>query len=136
MTKLHLVEKKVRMSKEDIIRYQIITHCYINHITLSTTDIDCLVLLGSFGSIELTDFCKKVADIRLDEKLKEWQNDKTKKRPEASPQTIRNSVFKLEKMNLIVKDIAGRRAITLNPTMKIQTQGNILLDFKMAYIGS
>ena len=58
MAKLHLVEKKVRMSKEDIIRYQIITHCYINHITLSTTDMECLVFLGSYGTIELTEFCK------------------------------------------------------------------------------
>ena len=98
MAKLHLVEKKVRMNKEDIIRYQIITHCYINHISLSTTDVDCLVSLGTYGVIELTDFCKKVADARLDEKLQEWKTDMSKKRPEASPQTIRNSVFKLEKM--------------------------------------
>jgi hypothetical protein len=136
MAKLHLVEKKVRMSKDDIIRYQIITHCYINHIYLSTTDIDCLVSLGSFGKIELTEFCKKVADARLDEKLKEWETDRSKKRPEASPQTIRNAVFKLEKLGLIIKDSQGKRSITLNPDMKIQTQGNILLDFKMAYVGS
>lgn len=136
MTKLHLVEKKVKMSKSDIIKYQIITHCYINHISLSTTDVDCLVWLGTYGKIELTEFCKKVADLRLDEKLKEWETDRTKKRPEASPQTIRNAVFKLEKMGLIVKDPQGKRTITLNPDMKIQTQGNILLDFKMAYIGS
>jgi hypothetical protein len=136
MAKLHLVEKKVRMSKEDIIRYQIITHCYINHIELSTTDIDCLVWLGSFGKIELTEFCKKVADLRLDEKLKEWEANRSKKRPEASPQTIRNSVFKLEKMGLIQKEPVGKRVISLNYQMKIQTQGNILLDFKMAYVGS
>ena len=124
------------MSKEDIIRYQIITHCYINHITLSTTDMECLVFLGSYGTIELTEFCKIVADARLDEKLKEWKLDTSKKRPEASPQTVRNSIFKLEKMGLIIKGNTGRRTITLNPNMKIQTQGNILLDFKMAYIGS
>jgi hypothetical protein len=136
MAKLHLVEKKVKMSKDDIIRYQIITHCYINHVSLSTTDVDCLVFLGTFGKIELTEFCKKVADLRLDEKLKEWMNDTSKKRPEASPQTIRNAVFKLEKMGFIVKDPDGKRSITLNPDMKIQTQGNILLDFKVAYVGS
>lgn len=136
MAKLHLVEKKVRMSKEDIIRYQIITHCYINHLSLSTTDIDCLVSLGGFGNIELTEFCKKVADMRADDKLKDWEKDKSKRRPESSPQTVRNSIFKLEKLGLIIRVPDGKRMISLNPNMKIQTQGNILLDFKMAYVGS
>lgn len=124
------------MSKEDIIKYQIITHCYINHISLSTTDMDCLVMLGGFGKIELTEFCKVVADKRADEKLKEWNNDKSKRRPESSPQTVRNAILKLEKLGLIIKAPEGKRIVTLNPNMKIQTQGNILLDFKMAYIGS
>ena len=100
------------------------------------TGVQTCALPICYGTIELTEFCKIVADARLDEKLKEWKLDTSKKRPEASPQTVRNSIFKLEKMGLIIKGNTGRRTIILNPNMKIQTQGNILLDFKMAYIGS
>ena len=114
MAKVNLVNKQVQLGIEEIIRFQIITHCYINHITLSELDVDCLSFLGVVGKVELTDFCKHMAERRLNKKLSAWKS-KTR-RPEASPQTIRNILIKAEKAN--------------HPDLKIQTAGNIMLNYK------
>jgi len=138
MAKFHLVEKKVRMSKFDIIKYQILTFCYINHIDITQTDTDCLTNLGEIGEIELTTFCKNVAKKKLDKKIIEWENSLNKKItdiPDPCPQSIRNSVIKLEKFNLIVRP-ENKKRILLNPEMRIQTVGNILLDFKIVHVDS
>ena len=43
------VQKKVVMSRKDIIKFQLLTHCYINKITVSNSDLECLALLGVTG---------------------------------------------------------------------------------------
>ena len=47
-----------------------------------------------------------------------------------SPQTVRNCVNKAEKNGLVIKDAKNKKVIMLNPTLKIQTQGTIFLDYK------
>ena len=49
MAIVNQVQKKVVMSKNDVIKYQILTHCYINKITVSESDLDCLTLLSIIG---------------------------------------------------------------------------------------
>lgn len=134
MAQVNIVNKQVQMGLDDLIKFQLITHCYINHITLSDLDLDCLITLGKLGESELTEFCNQMATKRLDDKLKIW-NTKVRK-PEASPQTIRNVLIKMEKENLLLKQGHGRKKISLNPLLKIQTQGNILLNYKLAHIGT
>ena len=56
------VQKKVIMSKRDIIKFQLITHCYLNKITVSDSDLECLTLLSILGPIELTHFCYDAAE--------------------------------------------------------------------------
>jgi len=133
MAKVNLVNKQVQMQLDEIIKLQLITHCYVNRITLSDLDLECLVSLGKLGEAELTDFCNEMAEKRLAEKLKTWKAnpDNPKERlPEASPQTIRNVLIKVEKENLLRKEGKGRKKISLNPDLKIQTAGNILLNYK------
>lgn len=128
MAKVNLVNKQVQLGIEEIIRFQIITHCYINRITMSELDIDCLTFLGVVGKVELTDFCKHMAEKRLNKKLSAW---KTKaRRPESSPQTIRNILIRAEKEKLLFKEGTGRKKISLSPDLKIQTVGNIMLNYK------
>ena len=45
-----------------------------------------------------------------------------------SPQSCRNAIQKAKKKNLVIKD---KNNIMINPDMKIQTTGNIFLDFKI-----
>lgn len=134
MAKVNVVNKQVRMDLDDIIKYQIITHCYINRITLSDLDLDCLTSLGKMGESELTDFCSSMAEKRLEDKLKTWKPTRPNERkPDPSPQTIRNVLIKVEKENLIVKAGKGRKRISLNPEMKIQTTDSILLNYKIIH---
>lgn len=116
MALVNQVQKRVKMSKWEVVKFQILTHCYINKITLSNSDLDCLTLLSFNEPIELTNFC-------YDASSEEEPIFK-------SSQTVRNSLNKSEKNNLIIKDELNKKLIKLNPNLKIQTQGIILLDYK------
>jgi hypothetical protein len=116
MALVNQVQKKVRMSKWDVVKFQILTHCYINRITMSESDLNCLTLLSFNEPIELTNFC-------LDASAEEDWIFK-------SPQTVRNSINKAEKNGLVIKDPSNKKLIKLNPNLKIQTSGTVLLDYK------
>jgi len=116
MALVNQVQKKVKMSKWDVVKFQILTHCYINRITMSESDLNCLTLLSFNQPIELTNFC-------LDASAEEDWIFK-------SPQTVRNSINKAEKHNLVIKDSNNKKFIMLNPALLIQTEGTILLDYK------
>jgi hypothetical protein len=116
MAIVNQVQKKVKMPKWDVVKFQILTHCYVNHITVSESDLNCLTLLSFNQPIELTHFCY---DASAEE---EWIFK--------TPQTVRNCINKAEKNNLVIKDGSNKKLIMLNPDLKIQTQGTILLDFK------
>jgi hypothetical protein len=115
MALVNQVQKKVVMSKKDIIKYQIVTHCYINGIALSDSDFECLTLLSTIGPIELSNFCFEASDEHAIFK---------------SEQTVRNCINKCEKNLLVVKDSQNKKIVMVNPTLKIQTEGSILLDYK------
>ena len=115
MALVNQVQKRVVISKKDVIKYQILTHCYIKRITVSNSDLDCLTLLSDLGPIELSAFCYEASD--------EYTIFK-------SEQTVRNCINKCEKQGLVVKDPKNKKIVLLNPVMKIQTDGDILLDYK------
>ena len=114
MAVVNQIDKKARMSKWDIVKYQILTHCYINKISVSEADLNCLTYLALEGDQELTSFCNKAH-------LKEIFS---------SIQSVRNCLTKAEKKNLIKKEGKNKKKIYLNPEMKIYSKGTILLDFK------
>lgn len=116
MALVNQVQKRVKMPKWNIVKYQILTHCYINNITVSNSDLDCLTLLSFNQPIELTHFC-------YDASAEEGWIFK-------SSQTVRNCINKAEKNNLVIKDGSNKKLIKLNPDLKIQTEGTILLDYK------
>lgn len=107
------VEKRVKMSKWDAVKFQIITHCYINRIAMSESDLNCLTLLSFNQPIGLNDFCYDASS------EESWIFK--------SPQTVRNSINKAEKNGLVIK---SKKQISLNPSLKIQTEGTLLLDYK------
>jgi len=109
------VQKKVIMSKKDIIKYQLLTHCYINKITVSNSDLECLTLLSTVGPIELTHFCYDASE---EHKIFKSQ------------QTVRNCINKCIKNNLIIKDVKNKKIVSINNNIKIETNGTILLDYK------
>lgn len=113
MAVVNQVQKRVKLNKWQVVKYQILTHCYLNNIVLSNSDLDCLTLLALNQPMELSIFC-------LDASSEEDSIFK-------SAQSVRNSLNKSEKYKLIIK---SKKQISLNPNLKIQIKGNILLDYK------
>jgi hypothetical protein len=116
MALVNQVQKRVKMPKWDVVKFQILTHCYINRITMSDSDLNCLTLLSFNQPIELTNFCYDASS------EEEWIFK--------TPQTVRNCINKAEKNGLVIKDLDNKKIISLNPDLKVQTVGNILLDYK------
>lgn len=136
-----LVEKTVYMTKSDIIRYQILTHCFINRIAISKCDLDCLMLLGIYEEQELAEFCarEEISDELI--KHETWYKDEFKSKGKkkglfGSAQTVRNFLTRQEKIGLIVKVGNSRKKIKLNPEIGIVSNGSLVLNYKMAYIES
>lgn len=115
MALVNQVQKHVKMSKWDIVKFQIVTYCYLNRITVSNADLQCLTLLSLNSPIELTDFCYDASEDHGVFK---------------SAQTVRNSINKSEKNGLIIKDANNKKLISINPAIKVQTEGAVLLDYK------
>lgn len=118
MAQANLVTKKVRMGHRDVIKYQIMTHCFIEDLQLSSSELSCLTLLGAYGECDLSKFC----DSAVEEKIFK------------TPQTVRNFLTKASKMKLVRKHGSSKKTINLNEEMRIQTAGNIVLDYKMVYV--
>ncbi len=114
------IDKRVRMTKWDIVKYQILTHCYLNKIQVSEADLDCLTYLAIEGQQELTDFCIKAHDKKIF----------------SSTQSVRNCLTKAEKKRLIRKEGKNRKKIYINPELSITSSGNILLDFKFLSVAA
>jgi hypothetical protein len=114
MAIVNQVDKKVKMDKWEIVKYQILTHCYLNKIQVSESDLDCLTYLAIEGDQELTSFCNKAHINKIF----------------SSTQSVRNCLTKAEKKNLIVKEGKNKKKIFINPSMKVFSKGNIFLDFK------
>lgn len=108
------VQKKVIMSTKDIIKFQLITYCYLNRITVSNSDLECLTLLSSLGSMEISHFCYDAAD---EHKIFKSQ------------QTVRNCINKCMKFKLVVRDSKNKKLVHLNPKLNIETLGSIFLDY-------
>jgi hypothetical protein len=118
MAIVNQVDKRVMMNHWQIVKYQILTHCYLYNIPVSEADLECLTYLAIEGEQELTSFCVKAHDKNIF----------------SSQQSVRNCLTKAEKKELIVKEGKNKKKININPTMNINSRGNILLDFKFLSI--
>lgn len=118
MAIVNQVQKKIRMDIWDIVKFQIAVYCQLNSISISSLDLNCLTLLSILGERELTDFCETAVEKKIF----------------GSSQSVRNALAKAEKRKLIVKQGRNKKKICINPDLKIQTEGNILLDYKIIRI--
>lgn len=115
MALVNKIDKRIKMSKDEVIKYQILTHCFLNDIQISVSDLNCLHLLALEETIELTKFCEKVSEMGVFK----------------SAQSCRNALSKAEKKGLLIKNGNNKKTIYINPEMGIEIEGTILLDFKI-----
>ena len=134
MAKFNIVDKKVNMTLEEIVKFQIITYCYIKRITLSDADLNCLTLLGLNKKTELSNFCNACCDPENKEKDSTLPFSRLIFK---TPQTVRNCLAKMANYQLVIKKGSGHsKTVELNSELQIQTEGNILLNYKIIYIES
>jgi hypothetical protein len=112
MAIVNKVEKRIKVNRDDVIKYQIVTYCFMNKIQISSSDLNCLLELAKVGSMDLTNFCTTISEKKIFK----------------SPQSCRNALQKSKRKDLITKK---GKTVSLNSDMKIQTLGTIFLDFKI-----
>jgi len=118
MAEANVVHKSVRMGHRDIIKYQLLTHCFMKDVQLSGSELDCLTLLGALGESELAEFCNTAVDEKIFK----------------TSQTVRNFLTKACKAKIVLKEGTNKKKISLDKELNIQTKGNIVLDFKIVYV--
>lgn len=112
------VDKVVRLNKLEIIRYQLMHHCFMKKIRLSDSELSCLSLLGQLGQVRLSEF-NKIASSKAGGNIL------------GSPIAIASCLSKIERTGLFVKKNNGKKVIFLNPDLNIQTEGNIIINLKL-----
>jgi len=115
MAIVNKVEKKVNLSNTDIIKYQILTYCFLKNIQISNADLNCLSKLAKLDSVTLTQFCESISEDGIFK----------------SPQSCRNAIQKAKLKGLVIKD--GKK-ISIVDDINLQHEGNIFLDFKFLSI--
>jgi hypothetical protein len=111
---INKVEKTGTLDRWQVVKFQLSTYCFLNGLSLSDADLNCLTLLATDGKSDLNVICKKIHDQKIFK----------------SVQTARNSLIKAENSSLVFKEGKSRKKVWLNPDLMIQTEGNILLNYK------
>ncbi len=116
------VQKKVRVSSFDLVKYQIITELiFFKQEYLIPSDIELLTLLAMWGPLELSAFCNAAA--------KHIYKDVTPEEFSIRAQNVRNRITKLVKRGIVVKSGANNKLVQIHPELTIHRKGNILLDY-------
>tara|TARA_R110000751_G_scaffold44315_1_gene101485 strand:+ start:2110 stop:2481 length:372 start_codon:yes stop_codon:yes gene_type:complete len=115
MAIVNKVDFKIQTNINNCIKYQILTYCFFEDILISNSDLKFLMELSKDGKIELTKFCKNIVEKGIFK----------------SSQSARNAITKAEKKRLLVKNGINKKTITLNKTINVQTNGLVLLDYKV-----
>lgn len=113
MAQVNQVRKKCVMSKNDIVKYQIMTHCFFNKTQISDSDVECITLLATTDYNELHVLCKRACELNIFK----------------TPQSVRNSLNKLEKKGILIKRGKNKKKLTINPDIGLVTSGNVLLNY-------
>jgi hypothetical protein len=108
------VNKKSKLTYSQGIKYQLITYCFINGISLSDSDLDALVLLTIKGQVELNAFCKDLVEAGIF----------------GSEQSARNVLSKVERRGFIIKEGRSKKTITLSEECGVINKDVVLLDFQ------
>ena len=115
MAIVNKVDKKIKTTQGDVIKYQILTYCFFNKVEITNSDLQSLALLAKNKDVEPTKFC----EIMVQEKIFK------------SSQSARNAITKLNQKQLVDKNGKNKKTISLNGSIIIETEGLILLDFKI-----
>lgn len=115
MAIVNKVDKKIKTNIEQVVKYQLLTHCFFNNILITAADLNCLAELVFNPNMELAKFCEHIAEKKIFK----------------STQSARNTITKLARKNLITKNGKSKKTVELHPSVIVQHDGLVLLDFKV-----
>ena len=128
---INRLTRKIRLdSIESAIKYQLVTELvFLRKQNIIDSDLTYLTLLVQWGPLPLKEFCNKAVVHLFGADIAEDIN----KYP-VRVQTVRNRLGILEKRGLVVKQGKGKKMIAFTPTIPVETNGNILLDYNFLYV--
>lgn len=97
------VNKKIEVDEIELVKFQLITHCFVSDIHLNETELRILSLLGVTGEIRLIEFCRLAVEKGL----------------LGSETAVNNCLSKIEKSKLFLKKGTGKKNIYLNPEIGV-----------------
>jgi hypothetical protein len=117
------IEKKFKLSRYDLVKYQIITELvFFKKEHIADTDLELLTWLGLHGPVDLTKFCSFV--------VKQTYVNIEPEDFAVKSQNIRNKITKLQKRGLVIKSNSYKKMIELTNVITVHKVGNVLLDYK------
>ncbi len=115
MTQVKKVDQKVKTTLQNTVKYQILTYCFFNDIHINDSDLSLLAELAICDNVEVPKFCKILTDKNIFKSL----------------QSARNAITKAQKRALVDKENSNKKRIFLNKEINVQSEGIVLLDFKI-----
>lgn len=122
------ITKKLRLSVDDSIRFQLITALvFLKKEMLTPSELTILTHLVKAKEVELGAFCNETAKaIYVIEKMEDFA---------VRSQNVRNIVNKLHKRGFISKSAGkGKKTIQLSPDIEMNFEGNVMLDYQFLSI--
>jgi chromosome condensin MukBEF MukE localization factor len=118
MALVNRVEQRAYLDRLEIIRLQLLTYCFFKSIYLTQHELECLALLAQDGETDLNKFCRYIE----------------RKELYASAQSARNTINRLERAGLVTKLGKKNKQLRIHDAIALQTEGNILLEYKFAHL--
>lgn len=107
--------KLLQINKFQLVKFQVMVYCFEHDIEINHTDLNILALMGELGKKHLTEFSK----IAVQRKI-------LGTRP-----SVDNCVQRLSYRDFCVREGIGKIIISLNPKMKIVSEGNVVMNLRL-----
>lgn len=115
MAIVNKVDFKLKVSINNTIKYQILTFCFFEDISISNSDLEFLATLARNPNMEIAKFCILLTELVIFK----------------SPQSARNAISKAEKKNLLIKNGTNKKTISIKKEINVQVKGLVLLNYKI-----
>ena len=130
-----------RVSRWNLIKFQILAWCSLRNIILTNADIDMLVLLALLGKVKLTQFCEELTKTEYSwgVRIKKCKGlDKEYKYIFDTCQSARNASSKVEELGLIKREGRNKSNIKvwINPEMDIHIEPNLLINYQILSVAT
>lgn len=124
---------KQRLSRWNLIRFQINTYCILRNIKITNADLDMLALLSLLNTTSLSTFCELLTKTELSTgvRIKKQSGKETEyKYIFNSLQSARNAIARIIELGLIKSQGKGNIKIQISSDIEVHTDLNLLINYQ------